>query len=212
MTVGVGSIPFWGLPGSEGPTYFDDDPWLLAWIAGIKVPGKTTVSASSVARLDFQDNKAKGRHGSDILIQGYKPGPFDLNVEIWTPEQWTAMLDLIDQVWVTPKKKTKLSGIAVDVYHPALASVKIYRAALIGIDPPKDASTDGIKLVRFTFRESVLPDRKNATKKVGPSVSVVQPLADRNATPKSAAPQLPSKDRKDLGPGGPKKPPAGGSD
>lgn len=211
MTIGVGSIPFWGLPGNEGPTYFDDDPWLLAWINGIKVPGKATVSTSSVARLDFQDNKAKGRHGSDILILGYKPGPFDINVEIWTPEQHAAMLDLIDIVWTTPKKKAKLSGLALDVYHPALAYVKIYRAALIGVDPPKDASIDGSKIIRFVFRESVLPDGKDATKKVSHTPPVVPPLADRSG-PKSAAPPKPSQDRKDLGPGGPKKPPAGGSD
>lgn len=210
MSVGVGSIPFWGLPGAEGPTYFDDDPWALAWIAGIKVPGKSTVSSSAVARLDFQDNKAKGKHGSDILIQGYKPGPFEVNVEIWTPDQHAAMLDLIDIVWTTPKKKAKLSGIALDIYHPALAYVKVYRAALVGVDPPKDGSADGVKVIRFSFRESVLPG-KNATKKVTNTPSVVQPLADRSA-PKSGVPPKPSRDRKDLGPSGPKRAPAGGSD
>jgi hypothetical protein len=67
--------------------------------------------------------------------------------------------------------------------------------------------------VRFSFRESVLPDHKNATKKVGPSVSVVKPLANRSGPPpKNAAPVKPSTDRKNLGLNGPQRTPAGGSD
>lgn len=212
MSVGAGAIPFWGGSAAEGDTYCDKDPWYLAWIAGIKVPGKATVSPGGVARLDFQENKAKGRHGSDILIQGYKPGPFDINVEIWTADQHEKLLDLIDNLWTTPKKKTKLSGIALDIYHPALAYVKVYRGALIGVDPPKDGSFDGAKVIRFAFRESVLPDGKNATKKVDHTPSVAAPLKKGVPAPKGATPARPSADRKNLGPKGQKAPPAGGSD
>jgi hypothetical protein len=210
MSVGVGGIPFWGGSAAEGDTYFDDDPWFLAYIGGIKVPGKSTISSGAVVRLDFDEKKAKGRHGATLTLLGVKAGPFDINVEIWTQEQHEKLLDLIDVIWAVPGKKTKLAALAVSVYHPALAYVKVYQATLIGVDPPKDGSFDGAKVIAFHFRWSIIAN-KNATVTVKPAPTVVQPLR-ATEIPKSATPPKPSSTRGDLGPKGPKTPPAGGSD
>lgn len=210
--IGVGGIPFWGGSAAEGDTYFDNDPWFLAWIAGKKVPGKSTVSSGAVVRLDFDEKKAKGRHGAALTLQGVKAGPFDLNVEIWTQDQHGALLDLIDFLWVVPGKKTKINEIAVSIYHPALAYVKVYQAALIGIDPPKDGSFDGAKVVTFHFRWSLLPGNRNVTDTVKAAAPTVAPPLAASEIPKSATPPKPSSTRADLGPKGPKTPPAGGSD
>lgn len=205
--------PFWGGSAAEGETFLYNEPWFLGWIAGRPLPGKTTVSPGTVASLDFEDKKAKGRHGSNITIYGYKPGTYDLSCEIWTADQHTAIQAVIDAVWTVPKKKAKISELGLTVHHPALAEVKIFSGVLIGVDPPKDGgSLEGAKVYRFRFREFVPPSKDNATKTAKASaVTVAEPLR-KDQAPKNAAPPRPSTVRADLGPRGPKTPPGGGSD
>lgn len=206
----MGRVAFWGGASAEGPTYLNEDPWSVGWIAGRQLPGITTITGSGIASLQIDNKKGKGRDGSAITIVGYDPKPFNMNVEIWTSDQNDALLDLIDAIWTRPTKKSKLAEVAVQVHHPALDYVHISTAVLIGVEPPKRGSVDGMMLVVFRMHESVLPAKKNSTKTVKGSANDI-PLAP-NLGPKNGTPEKPSSDKKQLGPKGPPADPGEGSD
>ncbi len=218
----MAASPTWN-SGGTAPLY-SSDPWRTGTIAGKRLPGDVTI-ADGLVEIGVDNKKPDGKDGGQIVVKGYRPGPFDIVVEVCTDEQGQLLKSIIDEVWTKPKKKSKVSEVAVDVYHPALEFVNVTPSCVLkGISFPRPGSIEGSKVVTFKCLENVPAGKKNKTKKAGPSVSVVPSLrktpspngeafaGSSHSAPTNATPPKPSTVKKNLGPKGPRTPPAAGND
>lgn len=225
---------FWGNAAAEGPT-FAPHPWDIVFI-GDPLPGICEVKG--IAQLELDKKKQKGTNGLTLTVTGYQPSPFEVAVLLWTQEQWEFMQAWIDKFWITPQKerpqftttkkrtgsnkdgtpiftsvttKNRAPQVAVDISHPALAAIGIASCTVQGISIPEAASAEGTKTIKIKVVENRPSEKKTVVKTARASVNV--PL-DRALRPKekSGTPEKPSADRANLGPNGPKTPPASGSD
>jgi len=200
-------------------------PWDTATIDGHQLPGICRVM-DGMTKIGIDLKKPDGKDGSTITVKGYRPGPFELSVSVWTKTQWDALTTVLDAIWRRPQKKAKgkthVSDIAVPIFHPALALYGISSCAIQGVTFPSDGPFDGAKTVKIKCLENVPPGPKKQTKtaasKTGlaPSFSAAQSIVDANGnevvqSTVNSTPTPPSKNRKSLGPGGPAPTPANGS-
>ena len=181
---------------------FQDHPWDIAYIDGDPLPGMCDVS-DGLTEIGIDNKNPDGKDGSAITVKGYRPGPFIIECTVWTSEQWDFLQALIDKVWRRPRKKSKVAQIAVSVQHPKLYLFGISSGALTGITFPRSASFDGGKTVSFKFIENVGVGVTRVTKTTTDPIVVEKQRQDPRS-PKNEAPAPPSKNRANLGPGGPK--------
>lgn len=214
---------FWG-SGVDGPTTFSngagdklrtinqtysDHPWDIAYIAGRPLPGECEV-LDGLTEIGIDNKNPDGKDGSAITVKGYRPGPFIIACTVWTLEQWDALQDIVARVWRRPNKKAKVADVAVSVHHPALEMYGIGSAVLTGCTMARNGRFDGAKTVHFKFLENVPAGSKGKrqTKTAGQNHALPQ-IKDAQR-PANAPPLPPSKNRGQLGPGGPKTVPASG--
>ena len=168
-----GGVPVWGLNDdgfsfNEGPL-FATDPWDTFWLGVRQMPGECKLDQGTVAAVEVNKKKGKGLDGARITITGYDPQKFSLQVQIATSQQWSELQDIIDVYWTIPGKTRNIAQIAISVYHPGLAFLKIYSAVLIGISLPVDGKIEGAKTITFQFHEAPnITVKKNVTKTAGP--------------------------------------------
>ena len=95
------------------------DVWDTLSLAGIAVPGVATVDVSR--GLEIDKKKAKGTRKMVFTIQGVKSAEINIHIEVNTPDEWTALQQLI--AVIEPKAGTgKNEGIPVDIAHPVTAA------------------------------------------------------------------------------------------
>jgi hypothetical protein len=175
LTVGPagGGQPMWGLndqgfSSSDAPL-FSTDPWDVFWLGTRKLPGECDIVPGGVAAVEVNVKKGKGTSGARVTLAGYAPKQFQVTCEICTDDQWAELQDIIDVYWTTPNKASNLTQIAVSVFHPNLAWIKIYSAVLVGVTPlVRGKSGEGFKMTTLTFQENAQPTKKNVTKSAGP--------------------------------------------
>jgi hypothetical protein len=95
---------FWDLVGYGTGETVSDDPWDTVELDGKKMPGVCEVKG--LAQLEVDQKKGKGRNGAALTISGYLPGPFEIVCTVWTPDQWTHLQRILDDVWNDPPKKS----------------------------------------------------------------------------------------------------------
>jgi len=193
-------IPFWSKEGvaeafgtKQGATsdgaIFSTDPWDVATLAGKKLPGICKVDGAPT--LAFEKKKQGGVDGAIITVNGYLPGPIEIECTIWHEAQWTYLQSVAPELWTKPnKKKTKGSELARPIYHPALALWGINNAVVIGVTPPKDGPVPDTKVIKFKCLEWVAVTNDNKTKTVKPSAVV--PLAPQYNPARNKVPPKPS--------------------
>jgi hypothetical protein len=193
------SIPFWddvstfrdanGLVRSsaEGPLYAPN-PWDNVWVNWQQLPG--ICKASGLPTIGIDKKKSNGRNGLTLTVNGYLPGPIEIESLVWTPEQWDKWQEIIPFIWQKPTSaKMKASDLAVMVSTPALDFLGIGLLVPIGITPPERGSIPQsmtIKLKSLEYVDAKIVNLKTA-KPAAKDVPIVRQYRRQNA------PESPSK-------------------
>jgi hypothetical protein len=170
------AIPFWGPSGGDfGPTFMTNE-WDVAWFNGQPLPGKWSVSGFPTLAVDKK--KHAGVDGASITVQGYVPGPVELEGLIWTDEQWQFFQALTPDIWRKPTKKALLATLAVDVTHHGLTTWGISKFVVVGVAPPVDGPVKFSKVFKIKGIEYVPLDATTRTQTAqgGPIVPLAAPL------------------------------------
>jgi hypothetical protein len=200
----AGRIPFWddvsaffGQDGSvhasaEGPLY-SPDPWEQVWLNWKRLPG--ICKATGLPMLGIDKKHSNGQNGLVLNVNGYLPGPIEIESFIWTPEQWAAWQDVIPWIWSGPTSgKSKGSDLAVMISAPALDLLGIKQAVVMGMTPPERGPIPQSMVIKIKALEYVAPAPNLHKVKPAPkNVPLVQQYQRKNA------PAAPSKGGNGLG-------------
>jgi hypothetical protein len=175
-------LPFWDpVPTTaEGPL-FPEDPWDVCILGGEFLPGVATVRGSPM--LSFDKKKAGGVDGATITVNGYLPGPVEIDLMMWTAAQWAHFQVIAPSLWRRPNKKTKTSDLAISISHPAFDVWGITQVVILGVSPPEKGPLDGTRVVKFKCVEYVQQKAVSHTKsaKAGTVVPLDSHLARNSA-------------------------------
>jgi hypothetical protein len=194
---------FWGRgdQGYEGPLYAPN-PHDLVILGGKKLPGKCEVKA--LPTQEYGREKAPGRDGAAIILQGYLPGPIDIAVLMWTPEQWEVFQDVMDLVWNRPGKISSgfskrgqqfFSSIdktaseagqisrgaalaeqrAITIGHPALQEANITKVVVTGRSLPEPGPFPQSRIVNIKCLEFVESPKVSKTAVVKGDAKLAKP-------------------------------------
>jgi hypothetical protein len=199
------AIVFWDpvTTTAEGPLY-PEDPWDVCVIADFALPGVATVRGAPT--LSFDKKKAGGVDGATITVNGYLPGPVEVDLLMWTDAQWQKFQAFAPSLWRRPNKKAKASDLAVSISHPALDLWGINQVVVLGVSPPENGPLPGTRMVKFKCVEFV-PQQAVSRTKTAKSGAVV-PLTKEYDPSRNRAGDPPSKT--DIEPGGPPRSKKGG--
>lgn len=153
--------------------------WDQVWLAGHKLPG--VCSAKGLPTLKIDAKKAGGVDGATITVQGYLPGPIEIESLIWTPDQWSLWQQIIGDIWRIPGKHSKTSDLAVPISSPGLDWLKINLAVVLGITPPEPGPLRGTRVIKVKSIEFVnLTKYIKTARPAAPIVPLAQPLRSRS--------------------------------
>ncbi len=183
--------PFWAssTKGYEGPVYAPNSHDTVR-LKGMYLPGVCKVKA--LPTQDFSREKAPGRDGGTIIMQGYLPGPIDIEMMIWTKEQWDIWQGIIKEIWRKPgkisagfsdrgtefdtagsKKAAERSQIAagaalaedraIAISAPQLQPYDISRVVVTGISLPEPGPVPQSRIINIKCMEFVPPPPKAVT-------------------------------------------------
>lgn len=145
----------------EGPT-FAQNPWDVVFLNGDPLPGLCKVKATPTVKFDTK--KPGGVDGLTITGQGYLPGPVDIEVVLWTQEQWEFFQAIADKIWIKPRRGQSLK--AIDISHPGTDLWKIKSVVVQGVSVPEDGPIPQSKVIRIKAVEFIPPNTKTKTKTV----------------------------------------------
>jgi hypothetical protein len=201
------AIPFWdtATDGYEGPVYAKN-PWDLVILNGFRSPGVATVKCIPQVKIDLP--KEVARDGGPATEKGHVPAKVDIQIKIWTPDQWDAMQNLMEAIWRQPGQKYRLElvgGIlpqtsttgtgdktkakpAITIAHPCCALYGVTAVMLESPESPDSAPEVGAKIIRLKGVQYIARSNQPADRKVrGARV----PLAPELQGTKSAPPFKP---------------------
>jgi hypothetical protein len=147
--------------GIEGQDYAEN-LWDTVRLGGVLLPG--ICSVKGLPMLSFDKKKAGGVDGATITVNGYLPGPIDIECRMWTPSQWQLFVNYVaPKIWRRPNTgKTDPAKLAKDIDHPALAVWGIRSVVVLGVSVIEPAGDPGVRVVRLKCVEHVAP-KKSAT-------------------------------------------------
>lgn len=187
------SIPFWDPVTSTAdgpPGLAPEDPWDVCILAGFVLPGLCTVKGAPT--LSFDKKKGGGVDGATITVNGYLPGPIEIELLMWTDGQWQDFQNFVaPKIWRKPNKKSKASELAVDVSHPAFDLWGISQVVILGVSLPENGPSVGTKVVKFKCVEFVPQEAKSQTKTA--KSGVIVPIAKEYDPAKNRAGDAPDK-------------------
>lgn len=191
-------LPFWDPVATvaEGPLISEDE-WDVVSIAGWPLPGVCRVKG--LPTLAFDKKKAGGVDGATVTVNGYLPGPIDIECMIWTDPQWQYFQEIAKDIWRKPNKKSKAAELAVAISHPATDLWNINSVVVLGVSVPEDGPLVGSKIIKIKAVEYVPTVNKSKTKTAVGSRTTV-PLAKELDPARNRAGEAPSKT--DINPGG----------
>jgi hypothetical protein len=191
-----GGQPLWGLndqgSSSSDAQLFSTDPWDTFYMGTRQLPGECELIPGGIAAIELNVKKGKGSNVTRITYAGYAAKKFSITCEICTAAQWAELQDIIDVYWTIPNKVSNLSQIAVSVFHPNLAWIKIFSAVLEDVTPlVRGKSGEGFMMTTLTFQENPpAAAKKNVTKSAGPPAEApsLPNSNQRGGTPKPTPP------------------------
>lgn len=149
--------PFDGTaPSGEGPTY-PNNPWDTVFANGKQIPGICKVKCEP--KIQITENKAHGNDGATLVLGGHLPGRVEIDVLLWTADQWDKFQELLPILWRKPYKADKAVvnfarrsgfaiGIGADVNESTIALAKarnltipqarLYQSAVVVTHPAFD--------------------------------------------------------------------------
>lgn len=223
-------VPFWdpNKEGYEGPLE-SDNPWDVVILNGFRSPGIATVKCTPQLKIDLP--KKTSTDGGPAIERGHVPAKIEVVIKVWTPDQWTALQELLNNIWRKPgegfrlenqdgvpvSSSTKVKGKdgkttlkakpAITIAHPCCALWGVTAMLLESPESPEPAPEIGAKIVRLRGMQYIAPSKRPTTKKAAGSGVKLTPEFKQahNAVP----PDPPSKT--DAVPRLPPKPNTGGS-
>lgn len=174
--------------GYDGRVYMTN-PEETLWIKGMQVPGRCRVRA--LPSQDYTREKAPGQSGGTIIMQGYLPGPIDVEIMMWLPEQRARWSEILKEIWVKPGKVSsgKVEGgsvavasalaqqNAVEVVHPELLELGVHRAVVVGVSLPEPGPVPQSRVVNLKLLEMTPPVQDTPRKVAGSAAKVTAPTA-----------------------------------
>jgi hypothetical protein len=147
-TSGIGYV-FWG-----------DDPasWDRFTIEGEIFPGLAKVHPRIKKRHDKK--KAAGVSGQTITTLGSDPMELDIEVRIWTQEQWTDIQLRIEDLMPLSGKPEP-----VDVFHPAIAAYGVRQFIFTDFDGPTPGGEAQVYILKMKATEFRKAPTQTATAK-----------------------------------------------
>lgn len=102
----------WQSPGYIGNTFYNN-PWSTFFLNGLddasQCPGLVDVRITRQRAIDKK--KPAGSDVGTVTIHGINPAEFDIDVLIWTPDQWVAF-----KTWLsTPRSRTSTKTVTTQV-------------------------------------------------------------------------------------------------
>lgn len=185
--------------GRAGPDYVTD-PWLLATLNGMRVPGKTKVKCTPNKKINVP--KATQRDGGPTTDLGHRAAQLDITIEVWKPSQWALLQAVLGKIWRAPGAPVNTPDVnAVTIDHPACSSKPWYVAAMLleSLESP-EVTDDGLIRIRIKavqFIEPKTTDVGRPAKGVGPPLAKEIAQAKGNEAPPNpkttdAVPRLPT--------------------
>lgn len=175
--------------GIEGPDYASN-AWDTVKVGGVPLPG--ICSVKGLPTLAFEKKKAGGVDGAAITVNGYLPGPIDIECRMWTPSQWRLFQnEVAPKIWTRPNSgKVNPATLAKDVVHPAFAVWGIRSVVVLGVSVIEPAGEPGIRVIKIKCVEYVPTVDKPKTKTAKGSTNVptdrhFQPASNRAGEPPS---------------------------
>lgn len=182
-----------------GPT-FAPNAWDVVFLGGDPLPGIAEVDGSP--KIQFDKKKPPGADGLTVTGQGYLPGPVDIELTLWTQEQWDFFQAMAGKIWVTPNKGQPVK--ALDISHPAFDLWKVNKVIVESVSVPKRGKIPGSISIKIRCVQFLPPGAKNRTST--PRSTENAPLDGKvdfaKNKAKNAGGDPPSKDS--MGPRGPK--------
>lgn len=187
---------------AEGPLYAPN-PWDQVWLNWQQLPG--VCKATGLPMLGIDKKHSNGVNGLTLTVNGYLPGPLEIESLIWTPQQWAQWQEIIPFIWQKPNSgKTKGADLAVMISTPALDFLGIKLAVVLGMTPPERGPIPQSMVIKMKSLEFVLPVPNLHTIKPAPkNVPLVQQYQRANTPPAPSA--------GGNGPGGPRPSTLGGA-
>lgn len=166
------SIPFWddyrvfaetnGIVTSsnfEGPT-FSANQWDVVILDGKKLPG--ICKAHGQPTLGIDKKGSKGRDGLVFTVNGYVPGPIEIESKIWTPDQWLKWQEIIPSIWRRPTTgSVKGSALAISIYYPSFDFAGITQVIIVGLAPPEKGDIPQSMIIKLKALEYLPPGAVN---------------------------------------------------
>jgi len=181
---------------AENPTFMSN-PWDVVFLNGEPCPGLCRVKAEPT--IHFDKKKPGGVDGLTITTQGYIPGPVQIEILLWTPEQWEFFQAVADRIWTKPKRGGTVK--AIDISHPATDLWRIKSIVVEGVSVPEDGPVPQSKIVRIKAVEFLPPEKtRTATIK-----AAGKPKRDKHFITEKNAEGAKSPGESETGPAGAKK-------
>lgn len=191
----MSDIPFWDgystftngvVTGPAFGSLYSDNPWDVVILGTERLPGIS--KGRGFPTLGIDKKKSKGRDGLAFSVNGYLPGPVEIESVIWTPEQWSKWQEIIPGIWRRPTTgSVKGSALAITVSHPAFQFVGINKLVIIGIAPPEKGAFSQSMVIKLKALEFVPPGAVNnktvQAAPAGPSVTQHYRTQDAPAPP-----------------------------
>jgi hypothetical protein len=207
--------PFW----SPYPEAFEAwakelGAWDVVLLGGKPLPGKAAIKGASQLRIEVQ--KVNGRDGGTIIERGYTPGEFDIDLLMWTAEQWASWQVMLPSIYRRAgkldandsKKKPGAAEVlaiekrALSITHPATASMNIFSAVIQSVAMPADGPVSGTKVVVIKCLEYVPAAKFKGKDKIREGAGVDGgPITPPVKDPKGETPD-PAANPSDAGPPG----------
>ena len=181
----------------DGPTY-SDNIWDTVFFNGKKLPGVCKVKALPTIRFDKK--KPGGADGIALTSQGYLPGPVEIEVLLYTADQWSVFQGLASDIWVKPIRGGKARPI--DISHPGTDLWGIKSIVIEGVSVPEQGPVPQSMVIKIKGFEFLPPTGKTHVNT--PKASGKVPVDKHIAREKNAGGKSPGET--DTGPTGVKKP------
>lgn len=146
-----------------GPLY-SDNPWdvVMFTVGGAFVLLPGICKAHGFPTIGIDKKASKGRDGLAFNVNGYIPGPVEIESTIWTLEQWSKWQEIIPRIWRRPNAgSVKGSSLAINISYPSLQFAGINSVVIIGISPPQKGSFAQSMVIKLKALEFVPPGAVN---------------------------------------------------
>lgn len=148
-------------PGIEGRTFSTNEWDFIKFGGPLVVPLTPGVCSVSIRKDRAVDNKKPvGSDGGRQTFHGVIPSQFDVELEIWTPEQYRKL----EQLWpiLFPHAYKGKIPPAFDVTHPVFSIHKVKSAQFVGAEGPV-IGPDGKGRYKMRAIEFLKPGKKSAS-------------------------------------------------